>query len=57
MLHNLSMDAETLYVAFRNAYPALDEKISQKHVASYLGMSAEFLSKVKKRVLMKKRWR
>jgi len=55
MLHNLSMDAETRYVTFRNAYPALEEKISQKHVASYLGMSAEFLSKVKKRVMMKKR--
>jgi CRP-like cAMP-binding protein len=57
MLHNLSMDAESRYVVFRNTYPALEEKIAQKHVASYLGMSPEFLSKVKKRVMMKMRLR
>lgn len=51
MLQNLSMDAEQRYLAFREAYPELDHRISQKHIASYLGMSAEFLSKIKKRVL------
>lgn len=55
MLQNLSMDAEKRYLAFREAYPDLDHRISQKHVASYLGMSAEFLSKIKKRVLKKSR--
>lgn len=55
MLQNLSMDAAARYVAFRQAYPDLDFQISQKHIASYLGMSAEFLSKIKKRVLKKSR--
>lgn len=55
MLQNLSMDAEARYVAFLHAYPALDQQIPQKHIASYLGMSAEFLSKIKKRVLQKKK--
>lgn len=55
MLRNLSMDAESRYVTFQNAYPDLDLFIAQKHIASYLGMSAEFLSKIKKRVLLKKR--
>jgi CRP-like cAMP-binding protein len=50
MLQNLSMDAEARYLAFRETYPDLDLRIPQKHVASYLGMSAEFLSKIKKRV-------
>ncbi len=55
MLQNLSMDAETRYITFLQKYPLLDEQISQKHIASYLGMSAEFLSKIKKRLLQKKR--
>lgn len=55
MLQNLSMDAEQRYLAFRAAYPDLEQQIAQKHIASYLGMSAEFLSKIKKRVLAKRR--
>lgn len=55
MLQSLSMDAEQRYIAFQQAYPELDQQIAQKHIASYLGMSAEFLSKIKKRVWQKKR--
>ncbi len=55
VLQSLSMDAEERYMAFKNAYPEMDEQISQKHIASYLGMSAEFLSKIKKRILQKAR--
>ncbi|RYZ23013.1 MAG: Crp/Fnr family transcriptional regulator [Chitinophagaceae bacterium] len=50
LLHNISLDAEQRYRAFRDRYPELDASIPQKHIASYLGMSAEFLSKIKKRV-------
>jgi CRP-like cAMP-binding protein len=50
VLQNLSMDAETRYRNFVEAYPTLDQQIAQKHIASYLGMSAEFLSKIKKRM-------
>lgn len=50
ILHNMSMDAEQRYRNFSETYPLLDQQISQKHIASYLGMSAEFLSKVKKRI-------
>ncbi|MBL7804787.1 MAG: Crp/Fnr family transcriptional regulator [Saprospiraceae bacterium] len=53
MLQNLSMDAEGRYRTFRETYPDMDQQISQKHIASYLGMSAEFLSKIKKRMLKK----
>lgn len=50
MLQNLSLDAEQRYAQFRESYPEMDAQLSQKHIASYLGMSAEFLSKIKKRL-------
>ena len=49
------MDAEQRYLAFRKAYPEMDQQISQKHIASYLGMSPEFLSTIKKRIVQKER--
>lgn len=55
ILHNMSMDATQRYEIFSETYPLLDRQISQKHVASYLGMSAEFLSKVKKRLHEKRK--
>lgn len=55
ILHNMSMDAEQRYKIFSETYPLLDQQISQKHIASYLGMSAEFLSKVKKRIHNKRK--
>jgi CRP-like cAMP-binding protein len=55
VLQSLSMDAEQRYIAFRNAYPEMDQQISQKHIASYLGMSPEFLSTIKKRIVQKQR--
>jgi hypothetical protein len=50
VLESLSMDAEQRYLAFREMYPDMDQ-----HIASYLGMSAEFLSKIKKRIVDKQR--
>ncbi|MEN9299699.1 MAG: hypothetical protein RLZZ429_2012 [Bacteroidota bacterium] len=55
VLESLSMDAEQRYLAFRDMYPDMDQHLSQKHIASYLGMSAEFLSKIKKRIVEKQR--
>lgn len=57
VLQSLSLDAEQRYLAFRNAYPEMDLQISQKHIASYLGMSPEFLSTLKKRIVEKERER
>lgn len=50
-LEALSLDAEQRYLSFSEAYPLLDQRISQKHIASYLGMTPEFLSTLKKRIL------
>jgi CRP-like cAMP-binding protein len=52
-LSNLSKTAEERYAEFRRLYPGLDGRVAQKHIASYLGMTPEFLSTVRKRVLAK----
>jgi CRP/FNR family transcriptional regulator, anaerobic regulatory protein len=49
IVQNISMAAEDRYLAFQTKYPKLELRIPQKLVAAYLGISAEFLSKIKKR--------
>lgn len=41
---NLSKTAEQRYREFRRHYPGLEQRTSQKHIASYLGITAAFLS-------------
>ena len=48
MLQNLSMRAEDRYLAFRGKYPKLELRLPQKYIASYLGITPEFLSRIKK---------
>jgi CRP-like cAMP-binding protein len=42
----LSKSAEENYLEFRQNYPDLMQRLPQYHIASYLGISAEFLSKI-----------
>lgn len=51
IVQNISMTAEDRYLAFQKKYPKIELRIPQKLVASYLGISAEFLSKIKKRLM------
>lgn len=44
ILQNLSFTAEERYQFFLKTYPNLSQRISQKHIASYLGITPEFLS-------------
>jgi CRP-like cAMP-binding protein len=39
------------YFEFRRTYPGLESRIPQYHIAAYLGISPEFLSKLRKRLL------
>ena len=50
VVQNISMTAEDRYLAFQQKYPRIELRIPQRLVASYLGVSAEFLSKIKKRL-------
>lgn len=49
VLYNLSLSAEERYENFVAKYPKLELRFPQRWIASYLGISAEFLSKIKKR--------
>lgn len=46
-LNNISMTTEERYNQFVQKYPAIVEKITQKQIASYLGVTPEFLSTIK----------
>jgi len=45
---NLSLTAEQRYIQFRKHYPGLERRIAQKQIASYLGITAAFLSMMRK---------
>ncbi|MBS1583664.1 MAG: Crp/Fnr family transcriptional regulator [Bacteroidetes bacterium] len=48
---SLSLEAGERYAAFRRKYPGLEARIPQKLVASYLGVTPEFLSTLRRRLL------
>ena len=49
IVSNMSKTAEERYVEFRKRYPGLEQRISQKQVAMYLGITPVFLSMLRKR--------
>lgn len=53
LMDNLSLTAEERFEKFCSKYPTLIQKIAQKHIASYIGVTPEFFSKMKARLLKK----
>jgi len=53
VIQNLSMPAEERYLNFLKKYPQLVQRVTQKQIASYIGVSPEFLSAMRKRILKK----
>ena len=49
VLDTISLTTEERYLNFIKKYPKLVEKVTQKQIASYLGVTPEFLSSVKKK--------
>lgn len=49
IIQNLSMPAEERYKLFIKKYPQFAERITQKQIASYLGITPEFLSTLRKK--------
>lgn len=49
ILSNLGKTAEERYLEFNQMYPHIAQRVPQYMLASYLGMSPEFLSKIRKR--------
>lgn len=52
IIRNLSMTAKERYLIFRQNYPSIEQRIPQYMVASYLGITKEFLSKIKKQIAL-----
>lgn len=50
LIDNLSLTASERYLKFCKTYPGLTDDLPQKHVAAYIGVTPEFLSKMKKRL-------
>lgn len=53
LMDNLSLTAEERYEKFCSKYPSLIQKVSQKNIASYIGVTPEFFSKMKSKMLRK----
>lgn len=49
VLQTLSLSAEVRYQLFLKKYPAFAKAVPQKHIASYLGITPEFLSFIRKK--------
>lgn len=54
LLDNLSLSAEERFEKMCKKYPTLIQQVAQKHLASYLGVTPEFFSKMKAKILRKK---
>ncbi|MEX2477780.1 MAG: Crp/Fnr family transcriptional regulator [Gracilimonas sp.] len=50
IIRNISFTAEERYKAFKELYPDLEMIVPQKYIASFLGITPEFLSKTRKRL-------
>jgi CRP-like cAMP-binding protein len=53
VLQNFSSTAETRYLSFLEQYPHLSNRLPNTQIASYLGITPEFLSKIRKRLSKK----
>lgn len=53
LMDNLSLTAEERFEKFCKKYPTLIQKLPQKQIASYIGVTPEFFSKMKARMLKK----
>lgn len=54
VISNISKTAEERYFEYMNKYPTIANRVPQYVLASYLGISAEFLSKIRARQNKKK---
>jgi CRP-like cAMP-binding protein len=53
LLQVYSTTADERYRAFREKYPSLEQYVPLKYIASYLGITPEFLSKVRRKMMEK----
>jgi CRP-like cAMP-binding protein len=52
---NLSFTAEQRYLEFIKKYPELEQRVSQKNISSYLGITPVFLSMLRRKLATRKK--
>ena len=52
IVRSFSLSSKDRYLYFKDQYPEIEQRIPQYMVASYLGITKEFLSKIKKQLLL-----
>ncbi len=53
ILGNLSQSAKERYINFVNSYPNIEQHVKNYHIASYLGITTESLSRIRKELASK----
>lgn len=53
LMDNLSLSAEERFDKFCKRYPTIIQRVPQKQIASYIGVTPEFFSKMKSRLIRK----
>ena len=53
IVRNLSMSAKDRYLLFCKQYPEIEQRVPQYLIASYLGITKQFLSKIRAELTMK----
>jgi CRP-like cAMP-binding protein len=51
IIRNFSLTAKERYQIFKQTFPEIDQRVPQYMIASYLGISKEFLSKIKSQII------
>jgi len=51
IIRNFSLTAKERYQIFKNTYPKIEQRVPQYMIASYLGITKEFLSKIKSQLI------
>jgi len=50
ILENLTLSAKERYINFVNSYPNIEQNIKNYHIASFLGITTESLSRIRKEI-------
>jgi len=51
IIRNFSLPARDRYLKFREQYPQIEQRVPQYMIASYLGITKEFLSKIRSQMI------
>jgi CRP-like cAMP-binding protein len=54
ILSTISKTAEERYLEFLEKYPTLEQRVPQRQIASYLGITPESLSRIRRQLARKK---